>query len=162
MFSVGDLQWARPALLEVLRRLVAELSSTRVRIAFVGAAREARAEAGVPAPGHRFLDLAEAEGHLELLHLGTLSRPEVASLAASMLGVDELPAVLSDRLHAATSGRPFFVEEVLRALVERGVAAVETGATMGDVELGNCRFPTRSTRLSPSASWLCHRRRWRC
>jgi tetratricopeptide (TPR) repeat protein len=120
---------------------VAELSSTRVRIAFVGAAREARAEAGVLAPGHRFLDLAEAERHLELLHLGTLSRREVASLAASMLGVDELPAVLSDRLHGATSGRPFFVEEVLRALVERGVAAVETGATMGDVELGQLQIP---------------------
>lgn len=141
VLSVGDLQWARPALLEVLRRLVAELSSTRVRIAVVGTAREARAEAGVPAPGHRFLELAEAEGHLELLHLGTLSRREVASLAASMLGVDEVPAVLSDRLHGATSGRPFFVEEVLRALVERGVAAVETGATMGDVELGQLRIP---------------------
>jgi tetratricopeptide (TPR) repeat protein len=141
VLSVGDLQWARPALLEVLRRLVAELSSTRVRIAVVGTAREARAEAGVPAPGPRFLELAEAEGHLELLHLGTLSRREVASLAASMLGIDEVPAVLSDRLHGATSGRPFFVEEVLRALVERGVAAVETGATMGDVELGQLRIP---------------------
>lgn len=32
----------------------------------------------MPAPGHRFLDLAEAEGHLELLHLGTLGRREVA------------------------------------------------------------------------------------
>jgi tetratricopeptide (TPR) repeat protein len=141
VLSVRDLQWARPALLEVLRRLVAELSSTRARIAFVGAARDARAESGAPAPGHRFLDLAKAEGHLELLHLGTLSRGDVASLAASMLGVDELPAVLSDRLHSATSGRPFFVEEVLRALVERGVAAVETGATMGDVELGQLQIP---------------------
>ena len=141
VLSVGDLQWARPTMIEVLRRLVAELSSTRVRIAFVGAAREDRAEAGASAPGHRFLDLAEAEGHLELLRLGTLSRREVASLAASMLGVDELPAVLSDRLHGATSGRPFFVEEVLRALVERGVAAVETGATMGDVELGQLQIP---------------------
>ncbi len=93
------------------------------------------------APGHRFLDLAEAEGHLELLHFDTLSRGEVASLAASMLGVDELPPVLSDRLHGATSGRPFFVEEVLRALVERGVAAVETGATMGEVELGQLQIP---------------------
>jgi len=141
VLSVGDLQWARPALLEVLRLLVAELSSTRVRIAFVGAAREAWPDAGVRAPGHRFIDLAEAEGHLELLQLGTLSRSEVASLAASMLGIDELPAVLSDRLHGATSGRPFFVEEVLRALVERGVAAVETGATMGDVELGRLQIP---------------------
>ena len=58
-----------------------------------------------------------------------------------MLGVDEIPAVLIDRLHGATSGRPFFVEEVLRALVERGVAAVETGATMGDVELGQLQIP---------------------
>jgi tetratricopeptide (TPR) repeat protein len=141
VLSVGDLQWARPALLEVLRRLVGELSSTPVRMAVVGTAREARAESGLPAPGHRFLELAEAEGHLELLRLGTLSRGEVASLAASMLGVDEVPAVLSDRLHGATSGRPFFVEEVLRALVERGVATVETGATMGDVELGQLRIP---------------------
>jgi tetratricopeptide (TPR) repeat protein len=141
VLSVGDLQWARPALLEVLRRLVAEVSYARVRIAFVGAAREGRPGAGELAPGHRFLDLAEAEGHLELLHLGTLSRREVASLAASMLGVDELPAVLIDRLHGATSGRPFFVEEVLRALVERGVAAVETGAAMGDVELAQLQIP---------------------
>jgi tetratricopeptide (TPR) repeat protein len=141
VLSVGDLQWARPALLEVLRRLVAELSAAPARIAFVGAARDARADRGVPAAGQRFLDLAEAEGHVELLHLDTLSRREVASLAASMLGVDELPVVLSDRLHGATSGRPFFVEEVLRALVERGVAAVETGATMGDVELEQLRIP---------------------
>jgi tetratricopeptide (TPR) repeat protein len=141
VLSIGDLQWARPALLDVLRRLVAELASTRVRIAFVGAAREAPAEAGVPAPGHRFLDLGEAEGQLELLHLATLGRREVASLAASMLGVDDVPRVLGDRLHEATAGRPFFVEEVLRALVERGVAAVETGAAMDDVELEQLPIP---------------------
>jgi tetratricopeptide (TPR) repeat protein len=142
VLSVSEIQWARSALLDLLRRLLGELSKTRVRMAFIATARHQQSEASSRTPGQRFVDLAAAEGRLEVLHLGSLSQVEVASLAASMLGVDELPAALGERLHAATSGRPFFVEEVVRALVERGVASVERGALMSDVELHQLHIPT--------------------
>ena len=59
-------------------------------------------------------------GALDRIDLRGLPLDDVATLARSILGTDEIAA----RVHARTDGNAFFVEEVLRELAEAGPHAV--------------------------------------
>ncbi|HYC24356.1 MAG TPA: sigma 54-interacting transcriptional regulator, partial [Candidatus Bathyarchaeia archaeon] len=64
--------------------------------------------------------------------LRALSTPDMARLAGDVLGADELPAEIRELIARKAEGNPFFVEEVMRSLVESGVLRGERGK----VELG--------------------------
>ncbi|WP_157244719.1 AAA family ATPase [Nonomuraea typhae] len=51
-----------------------------------------------------------------VIPLGPLDARDVGTLAAALLGRDDLPAAFATRLHERTSGIPFLVEEVVRSL----------------------------------------------
>ena len=59
-------------------------------------------------------------GALDRIDLRGLPLDDVAELARSMLGSDEI----APRVHARTDGNAFFVEEVLRELAESGPQVV--------------------------------------
>jgi predicted ATPase len=52
------------------------------------------------------------------MHLKRLSPEATKQLAASMLGLKELPRALADRVQQATGGNPFFIQELIRSLAE--------------------------------------------
>ncbi|MHC5038383.1 MAG: sigma 54-interacting transcriptional regulator [Planctomycetota bacterium] len=56
-----------------------------------------------------------------------LGQPEVCSLLRSMLGMDHDPVELAAVIHGKTEGNPFFVEEVMKSLVEEGSLYRERG-----------------------------------
>ncbi|MFI6531363.1 ATP-binding protein [Nonomuraea sp. NPDC050547] len=51
-----------------------------------------------------------------VIPLGPLDARDVGTLAAGLLGRDDLPSAFASRLHERTSGIPFLVEEVVRSL----------------------------------------------
>jgi tetratricopeptide (TPR) repeat protein len=63
---------------------------------------------------------------VEEVSLCGLSPAGTAALIGAHLGLDEVPAAFRDLLQARTEGNPFFIEEVLKALVEQG-AIVSSG-----------------------------------
>ncbi len=139
---VNDLQWAQPATLEILGRLVRrawfdERQGRRVRFALLGSYRDDE----VGGEGIRLLSGSLGERQkCRTLTLAPLSAAEVRTLLSSMLGNEELPAGLSMRLALETGGNPFFIEEVMRALVERGTVYLNHGTwaaadVVGEIEL---------------------------
>ncbi|RME01380.1 MAG: tetratricopeptide repeat protein [Deltaproteobacteria bacterium] len=62
---------------------------------------------------------------VEHLMLPRLDRSEVQALASSMLGGSEAPKALIEPLMRESEGIPFFVEELMNALVERGFLFLE-------------------------------------
>ncbi|MEA2132531.1 MAG: hypothetical protein QOC68_440, partial [Solirubrobacteraceae bacterium] len=62
----------------------------------------------------------QRDGALDRIGLRGLGEDDVAALARSLLGGDEIAA----RVHARTGGNAFFVEEVLRGLAEAGTPEV--------------------------------------
>src|SRR6516164_1380496 len=69
----------------------------------------------------------EYEGALTRIHgaqtiaLGPLSDSETAALVAELLGPDPSTGALGHRISQRAAGNPFFVEEIVRELAERGV-----------------------------------------
>ena len=62
----------------------------------------------------------QRDGALDRIGLRGLDEDDVAALARSLLGADDVAA----RVHARTGGNAFFVEEVLRGLAESGTPEV--------------------------------------
>ncbi len=68
----------------------------------------------------------ESERLAERVRLRPFSPAEAADLVRELTGAPAAPAVV-EAIHRKTEGNPFFVEEVIRTLIERG-ALVQEGA----------------------------------
>ena len=63
-----------------------------------------------------------------VIELVPLTREESGSLIRRLLQIDDLPPQMRDLILDRAEGNPFFVEELLRSLLDAGVMAVEEGA----------------------------------
>jgi predicted ATPase len=107
----------------------------------------------------------EYEGALARVHgaqtvaLAALSDTETAALVSQLLGSDPSVAALSQTITERASGTPFFAEEIVRELAERGVLQGETGAYISTAEAAEVNVPAtlqatisaRIDRLDPKA-----------
>jgi predicted ATPase len=131
---IDDLQWALSGLTELLAELVRRIAigerrGEPVPIAVLGAFREDEI-AGRPL--ETIHDALLAEGRLEEMKLDTLGVSAVGEMLGSMLGAGEPPAAFVDRVARETDGNPFFVEELMRALIEHG--AIQLAADSWEIK----------------------------
>ena len=118
-----DLHWADPASNELLLHLM-QLAE-EVPILFLFAMRPERR-----APSWRVKQTADAEyPHLySEINLEPLSAEDSDSLVESLLTISDLPANARKLILDKTDGNPFFLEEVVRTLIDSGaVVRDETG-----------------------------------
>jgi tetratricopeptide (TPR) repeat protein len=134
----NDLQWARPATIEVLINLLSRLrNGAGVRLALVGSYRSDEVEGR---PLARLLSF-DTEGSVVIVPLAPLAPAEIARLLGSMLGIEALPVPFVERVARETAGNPFFVEEVMRSLVDRGAVYLESGAWAATTAIGELEIP---------------------
>jgi class 3 adenylate cyclase/tetratricopeptide (TPR) repeat protein len=79
--------------------------------------------------------------HYRQLPLLPLGPKSTAELLADLLGSDSSLAGLADEIHERTQGNPFFVEEVVQSLVERGCLVGEKGAYRRVVNVAELAIP---------------------
>ena len=125
-----DVHWADAASIDVARQLMP--LAAELPILFVAAMR-----AEVDAPGWALIGHArELFGEaLTEIRLEPLNEADSRSLVANLLEIESLPDHVRDLILARSEGNPFFVEEVVRMLIERG-AIVQAGnrwVATGDV-----------------------------
>ena len=116
MLVLEDLHWADKPTALLLTHVVRSIQTERVLV--IGTYRDTELDeplASVLADLHR-------ERAVERLRLGSLHRGEVATMISEWLGRAP-PTHFAHALHRETEGNPFFIEEVLRHLIE--VDAVE-------------------------------------
>jgi class 3 adenylate cyclase/tetratricopeptide (TPR) repeat protein len=122
-----DIHWADSASLDLIARLVGELAGRRLLI--VCLARPALLERR-PAWGHG--------SHLARLDLHPLAPADGRSLVAEILHkVDDLSAELAELIVTSAEGNPFYVEELIKMLIEDGV--ILPAPTRWRVDLGRLR-----------------------
>jgi hypothetical protein len=91
--------------------------------------------------------------------LTPLSDSETAALVSELLGPDHSNGALGQRIVERAGGNPFFVEEIVRELAERGVLRGEQGAYLSPAEIAEVSVPVtlqatiaaRINRLDPKA-----------
>src|SRR6202040_2671519 len=107
----------------------------------------------------------EYEGALTRVHgaqtiaLGPLSDPETAALVSEVLGPDPSVGALGQKIAERAAGNPFFAEEIVRELAERGVLRGGPGAYLSAADVGEVSVPAtlqatiaaRIDRLDPKA-----------
>lgn len=130
---LDDLQWAEPASLQVLERLLTDPEGAHLLV--IGAYRDHDADA-IRLLTHS-LDRIAAEGvPLSRIELGPLDRADVSRLIADALVTTPAHVeALGAEIHRKTRGTPFFVGQLLLSLVQRGLMAFdqERGAWTWDL-----------------------------
>jgi class 3 adenylate cyclase len=120
---VEDLHWADPTMLDVLDELAERGDGP---ILFLCTARpdllRSRPEWGGGRRG------------FSALPLDPLTAEESDRLVSHLLDLDALPESLRSRMLARAEGNPFFVEEIVRQLVDEGILGRD-GGTIDDVEI---------------------------
>ncbi|HVP14230.1 MAG TPA: AAA family ATPase [Terriglobales bacterium] len=152
---LDDLHWADKTSLVLLRSLVR--SSRPAALLVVGTYRETDLTRTHPL-AELLADLRR-EPRVERVRLGGLGPEDVSALVASR-GQQDPPAEFVAALHAETEGNPFFVEEVLRHLVETGALRREDGRWTSDRRIAELGIPEgvrevvgrRLSRLSETAN----------
>ena len=108
-----DLHWADKPTALLLAHIARSVETERVLI--IGTYRDT--ELGDPLQS--LLTELRRDGALERLRLGSLYRGDVAAMISGWLGRTP-PTHYAHALHRETDGNPFFIEEVLRHLIEVG------------------------------------------
>lgn len=113
-----DMHWADPISIELLTQLFILCESQSVL--FLCATRPYR-----NTPGWKINWVAESQfpHRYQEIHLAPLSRQDSSLLLDQLLAVTQLPEGLQRLLMEKTEGNPFFLEELLRMMIETGVIA---------------------------------------
>ena len=110
-----DLHWADQASIDVVRQLLP--LAVQLPVLFIGAMRAETDVPGWALIGNARELVGEALAEIRLEALGPA---DSRTLVANLLEVESLPAAVRDSILARAEGNPFFVEEVVRMLIERG------------------------------------------
>jgi class 3 adenylate cyclase/tetratricopeptide (TPR) repeat protein len=117
-----DLHWSDHSSIELLEHLLPLVE----RVPFL--------VCGVGRPGHRAIErLREAAGRDHAaryteITLSPLSTEASASLIDNLIPGVEIPPALRDRIAQKTDGNPFFIEEIVRSLIDTGVLLRNPGS----------------------------------
>ncbi len=122
LFYADDLHWADRGTLWLLGHLLRQLRASRVLI--IGAYRETELDRAHPLA--KSLVDWNRERLVTRIALKRFNKTETTAQLGALLG-EEVSADFGDAVHSETEGNPFFVEEVLKALIEKGSVRRESG-----------------------------------
>ena len=132
MLVFEDLHWADESTCILLRYLAERLKAEPVLI--VGTYRDSELEPS--GPFGRVLQELTRERLVEDLRLKRLERREIVELLVRQFG-SEPPPALVELIFSETEGNPFFIEEVVRHLLDAGKLLTEAGKFRADVEIAD-------------------------
>ena len=119
MVAAEDVHWIDPSSAHIIERLMGDASLRRVLWLLTRRPDTAPAEPDVPdvvgAARSTFGDAAHE------IVLTPLSGDDSGRLVANLLEVEELPQDVRQLIQERSDGNPYFVEEVIRVLIDRGL-----------------------------------------
>ena len=126
-----DVHWLDQVSVQLIRHLIYSSSEQGVLLVLTSRS-EALAELG----------LDDGDLPLERLGLSPLDTRNSADLMRNFLGSESLPPDVFEFLYERAEGNPFFLEELLRSLVEIGALTVDGGQVALGSTISNMTIPT--------------------
>ncbi len=133
-----DVHWADPSSVELGSQILPMAASSPIVFAFVTRADKDAPGWKLVAQAHEIAGVGATE-----LYLAPLSETDSKQLVSNLLEVEALPENLRQLILAKAEGNPFFVEEVIRMLIDRGGIARDaaTGKWTVTREIQNIEIP---------------------
>ncbi len=110
-----DLHWADPSSVELGNQILPMAANSPIVFVFVTRADKDAPGWKLVAQAHEIAGVGATE-----LYLAPLSETDSKQLVSNLLEVEALPENLRQLILAKAEGNPFFVEEVIRMLIDRG------------------------------------------
>ena len=127
---IEDIHWADPALLDLLEELAERVVGP---VLFVCPAR--------PELTERRSDWGGGHRNVSSISLEPLSADESDRLIGFLLAVDDLPSVVHDRILERAEGNPFFLEEIVRHLIDDGSIVRDGERWRAASHIGDVQIP---------------------
>jgi len=86
-------------------------------------------------------ELESKEIKFEKLELTPLSYSQSAQLVENLLKIENLPPETLQMILSKSEGNPFFLEELLRSLIESGMVILESGKVMASANIADIQVP---------------------
>lgn len=131
-----DIHWADPSSTDLLIKLLPLVSETAILFCFV--TRPDR-----DTPGWKLVTAVREQlgASLAELHLQTLSDDDSRQLISNLLEIEALPEPVRALILKKAEGNPFFVEEVIRMLIDRGMIVKSGGGWVAQAEIETVDIP---------------------
>ena len=133
---LDDLHWADTSSLLLLQFLAREIADARMLV--VATYRDVEVSRGHPLAD--VLPRLRRERTVDRILLRGLGQDEVHTLLARLRG-DEVPEEFTGTITRETAGNPFFIREILRHLLDEGIARREGDRWVGDVSFDEIALP---------------------
>jgi len=140
MLFIDDLQWADSGTLQLLLFLARNITNSRVMLCSAYRTEELNDE-GKPLDFYeQFKQIARNVTH-HTVTLERMSQEEISAMINSILGIKDVPAKFVSKLYGESEGNPFFVEEVMRSLMDEGIILRHGHIWDAGVDLSTVRIP---------------------
>jgi class 3 adenylate cyclase len=131
-----DLHWADPSSTELLVKLLPLASAAPVLFCLV-----TRPDRDAPGWGLVAAVRELMGGSLTEITLDALSERDSQQLVANLLEIEDLPDQVRTIILEKAEGNPFFVEEVIRMLIDRGAIVQQDGRWVAGAEIKTVEIP---------------------
>jgi adenylate cyclase len=130
---LDDIHWADPASVELLTHLLPRTAKSAILFCMLTRPDQ-------ETPGWRLVLEARKLGCALELALSPLTSADSRQLVSNLLEIESLPAEVRERILERAEGNPFFVEEVIRMLIDTGGIVLkdshwEAGSAIESVEI---------------------------
>jgi class 3 adenylate cyclase/tetratricopeptide (TPR) repeat protein len=136
MLVFEDLHWADESSVLLIEHLFPLIDRVPLLICGVG-----RPEAASPVARLNENALKNHERHHTEIRLGALSPTECADLMNNLLAIENLPSRIRQLILQKVEGNPFFLEEIMRTLVDNGAVRIENGRWMAVSSIETITIP---------------------
>jgi tetratricopeptide (TPR) repeat protein len=113
-----DLHWADPSSLDLLQKLVGLTADAPLLLLLILRPHEGRQE------WQKQLQEAAGERY-QAIELAPLTAAQSAELVENLLKIENMPAATRQLILNKSEGNPFFLEELLRSLIDTGLVLIE-------------------------------------
>ena len=127
---VEDIHWADPALLDLLDELAERVDGPAMFLC------PARPDLGARRPGW-----GGGRRNASSVALDPLSAEQAETLVRLLLTVDDLPGPVRARILEQAEGNPFYLEEIIRSLIDGGHLFRERDRWRAAQDIGNVQIP---------------------
>ncbi len=142
LLFLDDLQWADSASLQLLYYISRNIRDNRVLICCTYRPEDLHEAEGRAHPLMDAIKRMSRERLFSTVNLKRLTFEETGKMTESILGRADIPKALVEIIYDKTEGNPFFIEEVVKGLIEDGLINTRDTQWPAKLDLANVTVPT--------------------